>query len=633
MQVYQEILQRYWGYEDFRGIQKEIIESIGAGKDTLGLMPTGGGKSITFQVPAMAQKGTCLVITPLIALMKDQVQALRQRGIKAVCISSAMSRQECLTAIDNCILGQYKFLYISPERLASEQFISKLKHLEVSFVTVDEAHCISQWGYDFRPSYLEIGRVREIKPNIPILALTATATSEVIEDIQSLLHFRERNVFRMSFERKNLAYVVYHTDERITGMLQLLRSIPGSCIIYTRQRKHCQELAELLNHNNFTATFYHAGLPATEKGIRQQKWLEGQIRIMVATNAFGMGIDKADVRMVLHMDIPDCIEQYFQEAGRAGRDGKKAYAIMVMDGKELEYSKRRVERNFPPIDYIKDVYEKICFFLHIADGDGLNVTKEFNINEFCHNFKLHPLMLGSALGILQKAGYIEFTDEEEGCSRIYIRATRNELYRNANNEEQKIINSMLRNYGGIFIEYVFLDEDLICKETGLSTDIIYDKLKGMKERGILDYIPKKKIPKIKFTRKRIDKERLHFSKEVYEDRKKSYAYRLKAMQEYCTVTDECRSKMLLKYFNEKNTRNCGICDVCREQKAKDIDKDEFRRIHDHITAQLKNGPMKAYEIDTCGINHFKLGMVLDYMRAEEEITTHDMYIRLNKQEP
>lgn len=625
---YKEILHQYWGYDDFRGIQLDIIESIGSGKDTLGLMPTGGGKSITFQVPALSMSGTCIVITPLIALMKDQVRALRNLGIKATALFSGQSREENIVALDNCILGGYKFLYVSPERLSSDIFLTKLRHFKISFITVDEAHCISQWGYDFRPSYLQIAEIRKELPDVPVLALTATATPDVAKDIQKQLLFRKENVFRMSFERKNLAYFIYKTDHRYNGIRRILSSIPGSSIIYTRNRQNCQDISEQLNKEGFSSTYYHAGLQNSIKDERQSKWLHGETRIMVATNAFGMGINKPDVRTVIHMDIPDSLEEYFQEAGRAGRDGEKSYAIIVMDGKEMQIFNRRLSQRFPEEETIKEIYENVCDYLQVAVGDGLNVTREFNIEEFCRIFHSHPIMARNALSILDKAGYIEYTDAEEGDSRLKISATRNDLYRIVNGLEETIINSMLRHYGGIFINFVYLDESLICKETGLDMETVYHALTGMNKKGVLQYIPRKKIPLITFRMKRIKKEKITLPKEVYEDRRQSYAFRLKAIKEYCTLETTCRSKLLLGYFGEKQTHDCGICDVCQREKAYHINEDEFQSIRQHIISQLKDGPQKAYDINTNGINQYKLRQVIDYMRAKEEIIMNDQDIYL-----
>ena len=628
MDTYLSILKQYWGYDDFRGIQRDIIESIGKGKDTLGLMPTGGGKSITFQVPALARPGMCLVITPLIALMKDQVEALNSRGIKASCIHSGLSHEQTLVILENCVFNAYKFLYISPERLGSELFLRKLGHMKVSFITVDEAHCICQWGYDFRPSYLQIANVRKVKPDCPILALTATATPEVTRDIQKNLNFKEENVFRMSFFRPNLAYKVLHADATILGLLQLLEEYSGSCIVYTRNRQRCGDLAKQLIEYGYTATYYHAGLKAGEKDERQNAWLRGTYRIMVATNAFGMGIDKPDVRLVVHVDLPDSIEEYFQEAGRAGRDGKPASSVIVMDGKELELSKRRVKQHFPDLEYVKKAYEDVCCFLQLAVGDGMNVTREFNIERFCVTFHYHPLMLTSALDILDKAGYIEYRDAEEGTSRLRIDATRNQLFNALDGQGEQIIMAMLRRYGGIFVDFVFIDEDMISRDTGLTMDIIYQDLKELARRGLVSYIPRKHIPLITFRQRRVLTEELEFPYGVYAMRKEAYVYRLNALQAYCVNTEECRSRLLLRYFGETKTHRCGICDVCELEDTTGITEAEFLQIRERIISQLQNGPIKASELDIKGIRPHSLTWALDYMRAKEELVADGPFIRL-----
>ena len=628
MDTYLSILKRYWGYDDFRGIQRDIIESIGSGRDTLGLMPTGGGKSITFQVPALARSGMCLVITPLIALMKDQVEALNSRGIKAACIHSGLSHEQTLVVLENCVFNAYKFLYVSPERLGSELFLKKLGHMNVSFITVDEAHCICQWGYDFRPSYLQIAQVRKVKPDCPVLALTATATPEVTKDIQKNLCFREENVFRMSFFRPNLAYKVYHADATILGLLQLLNEYEGSCIVYTRNRQKCGDLAKQLTEYGYTATFYHAGLKAGEKDERQNAWLRGDYRIMVATNAFGMGIDKPDVRLVVHVDLPDSIEEYFQEAGRAGRDGKPASSVIVMDGKELELSKRRVKQNFPDLDYVKKVYEDVCCFLQLAVGDGMNVTREFNMEHFCVTFHYHPLMLTSALDILDKAGYIEYRDAEEGTSRMRIDATRNQLFSVLDVQDEQIFMAILRRHGGIFVDFVFIDEDMISRDTGLGVDVIYQDLKEFSRRGLISYIPRKHIPLLTFTQRRVMKEELEVPYAVYAMRKEAYATRLSALQAYCVNTEECRSSLLLRYFGETKTNRCGICDVCEQEDTTGITEQEYQQIRTHILSQLQHGPIKTSELDIKGIRPHSLTWALDYMRSKEELVADGPFIRL-----
>ena len=452
---YKSILKQYWGYDSFRGIQEDIINSIGSGRDTLGLMPTGGGKSITFQVPALAQPGLCLVVTPLIALMKDQVRNLRDRGIKAVAVYSGMTREEILVALENCIFGDYKFLYISPERLDTEIFQTKLRSMKVSMITVDESHCISQWGYDFRPAYLKISDIRKLLPSVPVLALTATATPEVVKDIQQRLAFKEENVFRMSFERKNLAYIVRRTENKAEELLHILNSVEGSAIVYTRNRKKTKEVAQFLNAQDITATFYHAGLNNDIKDQRQKGWVNGEFRVMVATNAFGMGIDKPDVRLVVHIDFPDSPEAYFQEAGRAGRDGQKAYAVLLYARSDKAVLNKRIGDTFPEKDYIRQVYEHINYYYQMAMGDGLGCTYAFNIDEFCRNFKHFPIQVDSALKILTRAGYLEYTDEQDNASRLIFTLRRDELYRihESSPETENLIRVILRSYTGVFSDY------------------------------------------------------------------------------------------------------------------------------------------------------------------------------------
>lgn len=494
MTDYRKILKQYWGYDNFRGIQEDIIRSIGEGRDTLGLMPTGGGKSITFQVPALAQEGLCLVITPLIALMKDQVRNLRERGIKATAIYSGMTREEIVIALENCIFGNYKFLYVSPERLDTEIFQIKLRSMHVSLITVDESHCISQWGYDFRPAYLKIADIRQLLPGVPVIALTATATPEVVSDIQQRLQFRQENVFRMSFERKNLAYVVRHTEDKESELLHILQRVDGSGIVYTRNRKKTKEISLFLNRNHITATFYHAGLNDETKDSRQKAWLKGEFRVMVATNAFGMGIDKPDVRVVIHADVPDSPEAYFQEAGRAGRDGMKAYAVLLFCARDKITLKQRVSDTFPEKSYIRKIYEDINFYYQMAMGDGRGCTFAFNIDEFCRNFKHFPVQTDSALKILTRAGYLEYTDEQDNASRIMFTITKEELYRIREQSEdtEKLIRILLRSYTGLFTDYAYISEDNLSTRSGLSKQQIYETLLSLSRQHILHYIPAKR---------------------------------------------------------------------------------------------------------------------------------------------
>ena len=568
MSLYHEILKRYWGYDAFRDLQEEIITSIGEGKDTLGLMPTGGGKSITFQVPALAKEGMCLVITPLIALMKDQVENLKSRDIKAIAIYSGMTRQEIIVALENCIFGNYKFLYISPERLDTEIFRVKLRSMNISMITVDESHCISQWGYDFRPAYLKIAEIRELLPDIPVLALTATATPEVVKDIQQRLHFKKENVFRMSFERKNLAYIVRNTDNKTGEILHILNRMPGSSIIYVRNRKRTKETTLFLQREGITADFYHAGLNNDVKDLRQKRWQSGECRVMVATNAFGMGIDKPDVRTVIHLDLPDSPEAYFQEAGRAGRDGEKAYAIILYANSDKAALKKRISDTFPEKDYIKQVYEQLNYYYQMAMGDGLGCMFDFNLEDFCRKYKHFPVPADSALKILTQAGYIEYTDEQDNASRLLFTTRREELYKLREMGEQAdlLIQTILRSYTGVFTDYAYIHEDSLAMRTGLTRQQIYDLLIVLAKRRILDYIPHKKTPYIIYKRERVELRHLQISRTVYEERKERYEARIKAMLEYVTSETACRSRMLLHYFGEKNEHNCEQCDTCINRK-------------------------------------------------------------------
>ena len=585
-----QLLKQYWGYDSFRGIQEEIINSISENKDTLGLMPTGGGKSITFQVPALAKDGLCLVITPLIALMKDQVQNLRKRGIKALSIYSGMSRQDIITTLENCIFGNYKFLYISPERLDTEIFRTKLRKMKVSMITVDESHCISQWGYDFRPAYLKIAEIRELLPDVPVLALTATATPEVVKDIQARLHFRRENVFRMSFERSNLAYIVRKTDNKTGELLHILRSMPGSAIVYVRNRRRTKEITELLNNEDITADFYHAGLDDATKDIRQHRWQSGGSRVMVATNAFGMGIDKPDVRIVIHMDLPDSIEAYFQEAGRAGRDGQKAYAVILYAKADKTTLHKRIPDTFPEKEYIKDVYEHLQYYYQMAMGDGLDCVREFNIEDFCRKFKYFPVPVDSALKILTQAGYLEYTGEQDNTSRLLFTIQRDELYRlrEMGDDMDKLIQTVLRSYTGVFTDYTYINEDSLAIRTGLTRRQIYEQLVHLAKLRIVSYIPRKKTPYIIYTRERIEAQLIHISPEIYEERKARYETRINALLEYVTNDTLCRSRMLLDYFGEKNEHNCGQCDTCiglRKQTATcQPDREElYEKIHEILS--------------------------------------------------
>ena len=587
---YLDILHKDWGYPDFRGIQREIIESIGAGKDTLGLMPTGGGKSLTFQVPALAQEGVCIVITPLIALMKDQVEHLRHKGITAAAIYSGMSRDAIVTTLENCIFGGVKLLYISPERISSDLFQIKLKHMKVSFITVDEAHCISQWGYDFRPSYLQIAVIRKLVPNVPILALTATATPDVIDDIQERLGFTEKNVFRMSFERKNLVYVVRQAEDKEAEMVHILQSIPKTAIVYCRSRKRTKEVAQLLMQYGISATWYHAGLEPAVKDQRQSEWQHDKVRVIVATNAFGMGIDKADVRVVVHMDCPSSLEAYFQEAGRAGRDGQKAYAVLLYNGHDNRTLQKRIEDTFPPKEYVQQVYEHLAYFYQIGVNSGEGCTFEFPIDKFCATFKHFPIRANAALILLQRAGYIDYEPNPDNNARVRFLLRRDDLYRldSLSEKENDVVISLLRNYGGLFTDYGYVDESYIAQEAGLDRNQTYLVLVNLSKKRIIDFIPRKSIPLISYKRDRVDGSDVILDKSVYEERKEQFQKSINSVINYAQNDRVCRSRQLLYYFGEKKSVDCEQCDVCLSHTHHD-DHNQQEEIKEKLLAMVADG--------------------------------------------
>lgn len=551
-------------------------------------MPTGGGKSITFQVPALAQEGTCIVITPLIALMKDQVQNLRKRGIRAAAIHSDMAHDDVIKTLENAVFGAVKILYVSPERLSSELFLQKLSHMTISFICIDEAHCICQWGYDFRPSYLAIGNIRKMLPEIPILALTATATPPVVDDIQEKLLFKQKNVFRMSFERKNLAYVVREVADKESQLIHILNHVSGSAIVYARSRQRTKDTAEMLCKHGLQATFFHAGLDYNVKDQRQKDWQEGKVRIIVATNAFGMGIDKPDVRVVIHIDCPDSLEAYFQEAGRAGRDGKKAYAVLLYNDNDAAKLQKRIVDTFPDKDYIRKVYDHLAYFYQIGVGSGYNAVFEFPIDKFCHNFKHFPIRVESALRILDRAGYIEYREEEESKARVRFVLERDDLYRLRGNseEEDKIIVSLLRNYSGLFNGLQFIDEAFLAQETGTTTPMVYLLLKGLAQKNIIQFIPQKKTPIIRYRQRREDSQYLAFPPAVYEDLKTRFSERIQHMISYASTGTRCRSQQLLRYFGEAKSEPCGQCDVCISHNNQSDFKEETKAAIETIKGML-----------------------------------------------
>jgi ATP-dependent DNA helicase RecQ len=631
MEDYKNILQKYWGYPDFRGIQKEIIESIGKGQDTLGLMPTGGGKSITFQVPALAMEGVCIVITPLIALMKDQVDHLRERHIRADAIYSGMTRNEIIKILENAIFGGVKILYISPERLSSEFFILKLSKINVSFITIDEAHCISQWGYDFRPSYLEIAKIRKIKPECPILALTATATPKVVDDIQEKLEFKKKNVFKMSFERKNLAYVVRLANDKDSELIHILQAVEGCSIVYVRSRKHARDIALLLQSHNIDATFYHAGLDHYTKNIRQKAWQNDEQRVMVATNAFGMGIDKPQVRTVIHYDCPDSLEAYFQEAGRAGRDGKKAYAVLLYNNNDEHKLTKRIADNFPPKEYIRNLYDHLAYFFQIGYASGKDHTFTFDIGKFCVAFHHFPIQVDAALQILDRAGYIHYEMDPNTKARLHFLLERNDLYKlhDLKGSEEIVLEALLRTYTGLFSDYGYIDESIIAGKAGISRQQVYNILKSFSQRKLVHYIPQSKSPYITYRRDRIDGENIVLSKEIYEDRMKEYERRIHTVIKYANNNKVCRSQQLLYYFGEEKSTNCGHCDVCLEHQTNQTSKDRIEPVQKAILAFLSDKKKHHLtELESLGIPERQLYAALQQLLSEEIIKQKDSFLSL-----
>ena len=607
-------------------------------------MPTGGGKSITFQVPALCSEGTCIVITPLIALMKDQVQHLRHRGIRAAAIYSGLSREEIITTLENCIFGGVTILYVSPERLSSELFRTKLRHMKVSFITVDEAHCISQWGYDFRPSYLEIADIRKDLPGIPVLALTATATPTVVQDIQDKLcnpldprHPEisrpscpsSFNVFKMSFERKNLAYVVRRTTDKRQELIHILESVKGCAIVYARSRRRTKEVAELLCEAGISATFYHAGLDTSVKDQRQRDWQEDKVRVMVATNAFGMGIDKPDVRVVLHIDCPDSLEAYFQEAGRAGRDGQKAYAVLLYNDADHRKLDKRISDTFPEKDYVRKVYEHLAFFYQVGVGSGYHATFEFNIDKFCHAFRHFPIQVDSALKILNRAGYIEYTEEQDNQARLMFTISRNELYRleNVTPNEEKVITALLRNYGGLFVDYNFIDEGFIASQCSLQPQQLYMILKNLSEKHILHFIPQKKTPYVRYLQRREETENVQLLPAVYEERKKQFRDRIEAMMAYATNDHVCRSRQLLRYFGEEDSHDCRQCDVCLSHPHNQVNEPlNSAEIHAILELLADGKPHHITELRDIQLPTELLNVALEYLLREEYIYQEDGFL-------
>ncbi len=632
-QAYLEILKKYWGYDSFRGIQEQIICSIAEGNDTLGLMPTGGGKSVTFQVPALAMQGICLVITPLIALMKDQVAHLKDKGIKAAAVYSGMTREEVIITLENCIFGNYKFLYISPERIATDLFRAKLKSMKVSMIAVDEAHCISQWGYDFRPSYLKIAEVRRLLPGVPVLALTATATPDVITDIQDKLLFNKPNVVRMSFYRDNLAYIVRRTDNKEEELTRILRKVQGTAIVYVRSRIKCKTLSDSLNERGITADIYHAGLTDKAKDEKQQRWMNGTVRVMVATNAFGMGIDKPDVRLVVHVDLPGSLEAYFQEAGRAGRDGLKAYSVMLYnEAADNRIMRRMLTDAFPPIDYVRRVYEELSYYFQIGMGSGNGVVLDFNLADFSKKFKHTSVIADSALKLLALAGYIDYTEEQDVPPKIKILSTWDEIEKLTANDTtaREVLDVIVRTYTGLLVEYACIDEEHVARRCNISQRDVYDTLAHLSRLRILHYIPAKKTQYVIYNTRRLEKESIRLGDEIYKDKKERFAKRIEAVLDYCSSNHTCRSRMLLAYFGEKSPKNCMACDVCLQRTATPMRHGELSNAVEELSRYIEaTGEVPINELSlkfADGVDKFAAAM--QFMSDEGIIEIKDGFVRI-----
>lgn len=603
-----DILKRYWGYDSFRPRQEEIIMSVLDGRDTLGLLPTGGGKSLTFQVPAMVFEGITVVVTPLISLMKDQVDNLRAAGIRAVCLHSGLSRAEHRLALDRCRLGKAKLMYVSPEKLQSATFIDQLRSMDVSFLVVDEAHCISQWGYDFRPSYLKISLIRELFHDIPVLALTASATPVVVDDIMDKLGFKERNVYARSFSRDNLSYIVRNDFDKERRLINVLTNTSGSAIVYVRSRRRTREIADMLVRNGISADYYHAGLDATEKNEKQNNWKTDGVRVMVATNAFGMGIDKPDVRTVVHYDIPSSLEEYYQEAGRAGRDGKEAFAVLLVSRADKGRLTRMLSEMFPPKDFIRRVYELAGNFVNVAVGDGYNSVYEFNFALFLKTYDLPPLATRSAMRLLTQAQYFEFVEEVTMQSRVMITANKSELYSVKLDEAgERVFNMLLRSYTGLFADFVYINESVIARRADVDEQKVYETMLQLSRMHILQYVPRKSTPYLYYTTSRELPKYIDMPRSVYEEQYKRLKERIEAMKRFSFGDDDCRVNVMLRYFGEKPEEPCGKCDVCRTRKRNRLTKGDRQSIRDSIIYMVGNAPR-----------------TLDYIVAESRYSEEDV---------
>lgn len=594
----QEILIKYWGHSAFRPLQEDIILSVLNGRDTLALLPTGGGKSVCFQVPALAKPGLCLVISPLIALMKDQVENLNKKGIKAVAIHSGMHYNEIDMVLDNCVHSDIKFLYLSPERLISELFIHRLKKMKLNLIAVDEAHCVSQWGYDFRPPYLQIAEIRKYVPDIPLLALTATATAEVVGDIQLKLNFKKENVFRKSFERKNLTYAVIKEEDKLNRMIRFISKINGIGIVYVRNRRKTREIAEFLIKNNIQAESYHAGLDHKTRDERQNNWITEKVRVIVATNAFGMGIDKPNVRFVIHFDLPDSLEAYFQEAGRAGRDEHKAYALLMFNNSDIIDLRHNFNDSFPDPHLIRDVYNALGNYNNLAIGSGKDVAFDFDISAFCNTFNLKPLLVYNSLKFIEREGYLLLTESFFSQPKLHICVDRETLYRFqvTSKDYDNLLKTMLRSYGGVFDDFVPINETEIAYRMKLRKEDIIKKIKYLESLGLVKYVPQKQFPQLVYVTERLDNKSILISNEHYFERKAIAEKKMESVIHYASSSLKCRSTILLEYFGEVEPKRCGQCDVCLERNKLVVNELEFDEIVEQIKPLLRKSPLSIDDL-------------------------------------